>query len=245
MSVGDFAGRVALITGGAGGLGQAIVTELKERGASVAVLDRGVEEGAGVYECDVTDSASVEQAVDRAERDLGVADMLVTCAGNSHMGIPSETLDDERWAASVDVMQTGVFYSMRALARRLINREAAGAIVNITSVRAIAPKNGGMAYCAPKAAVTMMTEIAASEWGPHGIRVNAVAPGGMRTPMWDLAVAEGQLDEAEYLASIPLGRLGAPAEIARVAGFLLSGDAAYVNGATLLVDGGLNVFRRA
>lgn len=245
MSGYDFTGHVALITGGAGGLGQAIAADLTNHGATVAILDRGVEERPGVYDCDVTDAASVERAVDQAERDLGPADLLVTCAGNSHMGIPSETLDDERWQVSVDVMQTGVLYSMRALAQRLIARGAPGAMVNITSVRALAPKNGGMAYCAPKAAVTMMTQVAASEWGTRGIRVNALAPGGMRTPMWDVAVAEGQLDEEEYLASIPLRRLGDPAEIARVATFLLSPDAAYVNGATLLVDGGLNAFRHA
>jgi NAD(P)-dependent dehydrogenase (short-subunit alcohol dehydrogenase family) len=244
--------QVALVTGAAKGLGWEIAREFAAAGTSVALIDRDaavtqaaekLEHADGrAYICDVTDKRAVADTVAAVESDFGPVRVLVNNAGVSHMGIPAERLDEQHWQRSVDVMQTGVLFCMQIVAQRMIQRKE-GVIVNIASVRAFAPRDGGIAYCAPKAAVVMMTQIAASEWGRHGIRVNAVAPGGMRTPMWEQAVAEGQLDEGAYLQAIPLGRLAAPVEVAKVVRFLASDDASYINGATVTVDGGFSAYR--
>jgi NAD(P)-dependent dehydrogenase (short-subunit alcohol dehydrogenase family) len=243
-------GRVVAITGAARGLGRALVEEFLAAGQRVAAIDIG---GAAATElpsspdvlpldCDVTDSQAVEETVATIVRHWDALDVWVNNAGVSHMGIPIESLDDHRWRQSVGVMQDGVFYCMRAAGTAMLERDG-GAIVNVASVRSFAPKNGGLAYCAPKAAVVMMTEIAASEWGSRGIRVNAVAPGGMRTPMWDEAVRTGQLDADEYIQAVPARRLADPQEIARLVRFLASDTASYINGATVLIDGGMSAFR--
>ncbi len=246
--------RVAVITGAAKGLGRTVGLELAAAGDRVALVDLDplVEEtaaevaaagpGAGGYVCDITDSARVDEVFARIESELGPIGVLVNNAGVSHMGIPLEQLDDERWQISVDVMQSAVLYCMRAVAPGMIER-GAGAIVNVASVRAFAPRDGGLAYCAPKAAVVMMTQVAASEWGRHGVRVNAVAPGGMRTPMWSEAVALGEIDEPAYLEGIPLGRLIEPEEVARLIAFLASDLASAISGDTVLIDGGMNAYR--
>lgn len=247
-------GRLAVITGGAKGLGYCIATQLLAAGAVVALLDldegvkdaaaRLAEQGGTVtgHVCDITDLEQVRSAIAEVNAAHGSIAIWVNNAGVSHMGIPLETLDPRLWEVSVDVMQTAVFYCMREVAPQMM-AAGRGAIVNIGSVRSFMPKNGGIAYCAPKAAVLMMTEIAASEWGSKGLRVNAVTPGGMLTPMWAQAVAEGQLDEDEYIAAIPMRRLGNPEEIARVVHFLVSDAASYINGTNVTVDGGLHSFR--
>jgi NAD(P)-dependent dehydrogenase (short-subunit alcohol dehydrogenase family) len=114
-----------------------------------------------------------------------------------------------------------------------------GAIINISSIRGFSPNPGRMSYCAAKAAVIMMTRIAAGEWAQYGIRVNAIAPGVLRTPMWDADVARGAIDERMYLDIVPAGRLGTPAEVGRLAVYLASDDAAYVNGSCITIDGAL------
>jgi NAD(P)-dependent dehydrogenase (short-subunit alcohol dehydrogenase family) len=135
-------------------------------------------------------------------------------------------------------MQTGVFYCMRAAARIMLPRRS-GSVVNISSIRGFSPNPGRIAYCAAKAAVIMMTHVAAGEWAPHGVRVNAIAPGVMRTPMWDADVARGVLDEPYYLETIPARRLGDPSEVGRLAVFLASDEASYITGAVHAIDGAL------
>lgn len=249
-------GRVVVITGGARGLGRTIALEVADKGATVVLLDlsetvvktrdelRSQGASAHSYVVDITNSAEVDRVVEQVEQNVGPIASWINNAGVSHMNIPSEDLDDHRWNISIAVMQTAVFYCMRAAAKPMLKRNS-GTIVNIGSVRSFAPKDGGMSYCAPKAAVVMMTHIAASEWGRSGIRVNAVAPGGMLTEMWTEAVASGQLDEAIYLKSIPMGRLGRPEEIATLVRFLASDESSYINGETITIDGGLNSYRAA
>jgi NAD(P)-dependent dehydrogenase (short-subunit alcohol dehydrogenase family) len=112
-------------------------------------------------------------------------------------------------------------------------------VINISSIRGFSPNTGRMTYCAPKAAVIMMTHVAAGEWAPHGVRVNAIAPGVLRTPMWDADVARGALDEQFYLDTVPLHRLGMPDEVGKLVVFLASDDAAYITGAVHVIDGAL------
>ena len=148
-------------------------------------------------------------------------------------------MTDVEWLDSIAVMQTGVFFGIRAAGRIMIEQGTGGSIINISSIRGFSPNPGRMTYCAPKAAVIMMTQIAASEWAQYGIRVNAIAPGVLRTPMWDADVARGAIDEQAYLDVVPAGRLGTPAEVGELAVYLASDKASYVNGSCITIDGAL------
>jgi NAD(P)-dependent dehydrogenase (short-subunit alcohol dehydrogenase family) len=235
------------VTGGGGGIGSAICEQFARDGARVAVWDLNAEtaervaasiDGARAYALDTTDSAAVDAAMDAVERDFGGVDVLVNCAGISRVGDHTHELSDEIWHQSIGVMQTGVFFCSRAAGRKMLAR-GRGSIVSISSIRGFSPNPGRLAYCAAKAAVIMMTRIMAAEWAPHGVRVNAVAPGVQKTGMWDEDVARGIFDEQEFIELIPAHRLGDPHEVGRLCSFLASDDAAYITGACVTVDGGL------
>jgi NAD(P)-dependent dehydrogenase (short-subunit alcohol dehydrogenase family) len=171
-------------------------------------------------------------------KELGRLDIVVNNAGVSHVGPTITETTDEAWAESLAVMQTGVFYCLRAAARQLLP-QGSGSVVNISSIRGFSPNPGRIAYCATKAAVLMMTRVAAGEWAGSGVRVNAIAPGIQRTPMWDADVARGAIDEPFYLRTVPMGRIGDPREVGKLAVYLCSDDAAYVTGGCFTIDGGL------
>lgn len=189
-------------------------------------------------ETDVADRASVDAAFARAAAELGRVDIAVNNAGVSHVGPFTQHVTDEHWDETIAVMQTGVFYCMRA-AGRLMLEQHSGSIVNISSIRGFSPNPGRLAYCASKAAVIMMTKVAAGEWTREGVRVNAVAPGVERTPMWEDDVARGAIDESLYLDVVPAGKLGDPADVGRVVAYLCSDHAAYISGSVVTIDGGL------
>jgi NAD(P)-dependent dehydrogenase (short-subunit alcohol dehydrogenase family) len=170
--------------------------------------------------------------------DFGRLDTVVNNAGISRVGPHTHEVTDEDWLDSIAVMQTGVFFGMRA-AGRIMMEQGGGSIVNISSIRGFSPNPGRMTYCAPKAAVIMMTHIAAGEWAEHGIRVNAVAPGVLRTPMWDADVARGAIDEQFYLDIVPAKRLGTPADVGKLVVYLASDASSYMNGSCLTIDGAL------
>ncbi|MCC6223577.1 MAG: glucose 1-dehydrogenase [Thermoleophilia bacterium] len=255
--MGVLEGKVAIVTGAGAGLGRAIAEELALAGAAIAVaeldgaagsraageLERlGVE--ARAYATDVSRREQVDATFAAVIRELGQVDILVNNAGISRIGPHTEDVTDEDWSDSLAVMQTGVFYCMRAAGRHMLPR-GSGSIVNISSIRGFAPNPGRLAYCAAKAAVIMMTRVTAGEWGPRGVRVNAICPGALRTPMWDADVASGAIDERAYLEHIPARRLGSPAEVGRLAVYLCSDDASYVTGSVLTIDGGLTVIPAA
>src|SRR5256886_1643804 len=231
-------GRVAIVTGAGAGLGRGIAQELADAGAGIAVLEVdedsakiAAEElgGAGVearaYPADVSNRQQVDDTFAAVVRDFGRLDIVVNNAGISHVGPHTQDVTDEEWHDSIAVMQTGVFYCMRAAARIMIPQKS-GSVVNISSIRGFSPNPGRMTYCAPKAAVLMMTKVAAGEWAPHGVRANAIAPGVLRTPMWDRDVARGAIDEQHYLDVVPMHRLGTPTEVGKLAVYLCSDDAA-------------------
>ena len=244
-------GRVAVVTGAGAGLGLAIATELARAGAAVAVAERDAASGersaaelvaagavARFYRTDVTEREEVDATFAAVDRELGRLDIVVNNAGISRVGPHTQDVTDEDWHDSIAVMQTGVFYCMRAAGRLMLPRRS-GSVVNISSIRGFSANPGRMTYCAPKAAVIMMTRVAAGEWAEHGVRVNAVCPGVLRTPMWDADVARGAIDERFYLDTVPAHRLGLPSEVGKLVTYLCSDDAAYITGAALTIDGGL------
>jgi NAD(P)-dependent dehydrogenase (short-subunit alcohol dehydrogenase family) len=245
--------KVCVVTGGARGIGRAIVEELAAEGARPAILEldfeaaqcsvaelreRGVD--ARAYACDVADRAAVVAAADAVAAEIGPCDVLVNNAGIAVIG-PSLDVAEEDWRRSIDVLQTGVFFCCQAFGRQLV--EHGGAIVNIASINAVEAFPMRLAYNAAKAAVVQMTEVLAIEWARHGVRVNAVGPGVTRTEMVARAIADGIVDERSYVERTPLRRLGRPEEIAKAVLFLASEeDASFITGQLLLVDGGWSAY---
>lgn len=243
------AGTAALVTGGASGIGLSIVRRLLAEGAAVTCADidpdrlRAVEAEAGdggrvlCVRADVTAEAEVEALTRAAVERFGPFARAFNVAGASR---PSYLVDlaEEDWDYTVDLCLKGVFLCMKHEARRMMERGpgGGGAIVNVASLNAHVPAHGSAAYASAKAGVEMLTRNGALEWADAGIRVNAVLPGLVRTPL-----ARRYFDDPEVLAAfrarIPLGRPAEPGEIAGPALFLAGGDASYVSGASLLVDG--------
>lgn len=250
------AGKVALVTGAAGGIGQAVVRALVGHGAVVAAVDRDGErlrkavvelsgEGRRVaaFPADVSDSASVDALVDRVERDLGPVEYLVNGAGVLRLG-EARTFGDEDWLTTFAVNVNGVFHVSRAVVDRMVPRRR-GAIVTIASNAASTPRAGMAAYAASKAAATMFTKSLGLEVARFGIRCNLVAPGSTDTPMlgsmWHDASgleATMQGDSEAFRVGIPLGRLAQPSDVADAVVFLLSDRARHITLHDLTVDGG-------
>src|SRR5256885_14355349 len=247
---GDLEGRVAMVTGGAGRLGRAISMELVRAGAAVGVFDARADAGAEVVTAihasegksasvagDVSRAADVEAAVDALERELGPIDVLV----NAHGIFPNRPvleMDDEEWDRVFAVNTRGTMFACRAVARRLVRRGAARALVNISSGAATSARAGAAAYNGSKAAVNQLTHVLAIELGPHRIRVNAIAPG----LILDDVLREGECHASEYvrlmLRGTPLRRTGAPEDIALAVAFLAGDRAALATGAILEITGG-------
>ncbi|WP_158564359.1 SDR family NAD(P)-dependent oxidoreductase [Jiangella anatolica] len=249
--MGELEGRVALVTGAARGIGASIADALAQAGARVAVTDvdgdaaqataAALPDGRGTgYRLDVASSAEADAVVDAVVAEHGGLDILVNNAGISLVGPSIVETSDEHWQRTLDVMQTGVFHCLRAAGRRFIEQRS-GVCVNISSIRGFSPRAGRLSYSTTKAAVIMMTKIAALEWAPYGVRCNAIAPGVQRTPMWDEDVALGVVDEERVLATTPLHRLGDPAEIGGLVRYLVSDAASFITGEVITIDGGLTL----
>jgi NAD(P)-dependent dehydrogenase (short-subunit alcohol dehydrogenase family) len=228
------AGEVAVVTGAAQGLGAAIADALEAEGARVARTD--LSQSGVDYELDVTDRGSVDRALAEIAERLGEPTILVSNAGINRIG-PSETLPEERWQEVVDINLTGAFRCAQAAGVRML-AAGRGSIVSVASISAFVGMPGRAAYCATKAGVVALTRVLAVEWAARGVRVNAVAPGYVGTPMVEQALEAGLLAADELADRTPVGRVASPAEIADTVVFLASPAARYVTGQTLVVDGG-------
>ncbi|BBZ41024.1 SDR family NAD(P)-dependent oxidoreductase [Mycobacterium conspicuum] len=221
----------AIVTGGASGIGLAVVNRLRRAGQDVIAWDlRG-----GDIRCDISDPESVADALEATTAQHGPPTRLVACAGVGATGLLTEQTLEE-WRRVLDVNLTGTWLTMRAVARAMIQAGAGGAIVAVSSISGTIADRDMAAYCVSKAGVDMLVRVAAAEWGCHGIRVNAVGPGVTRTPM--LAKPEalpGWVDGLNERTA--LGRLGEADDVAEAVVAVL--ELGWVTGQTLLADGGL------
>jgi len=249
------AGRRALVTGAASGIGRGIAAELARRGAAVAIADLPplddahalrleLEAGgarAVVVAMDVSDEAQVAAGFTAAAGALGgPVDLLVNNAG---IEMPHRLVDMplEAWQRVLDVNLTGAFLCAREAARAMTAAGCPGAIVNVSSVHERIPWREFSHYCASKGGLKLFAQSIAHELAEHGIRVVNVAPGAIATPI-NAAVLADPAQRAAVEAEIPLGRWGAVDDVARAVAWLASGDAGYVTGTTLFVDGGMTLY---
>lgn len=249
----DLSGRRVLVTGGASGIGFATSRLLSELGARVMVMDLPTEGLAGIArDCgatgafggDITVEGDCEAAVAETIRVCGGIDALVHSAGVSDTVAYALDVDIDNWQRIVDITLRGTFLMCRASARPML-AQGKGAIVTLSSVNGLNGFPRRSAYGPAKAAVAGLTRNLACEWSAAGVRVNAIAPSYIRTPMVSRLIDEGKIDEAPLRARTPIDRLGEPEEIARAAAFLISDWASYVTGVTLPVDGGWTAFGAA
>jgi NAD(P)-dependent dehydrogenase (short-subunit alcohol dehydrogenase family) len=236
--------RVSVVTGGASGIGAACVRELAANGDLVVVVDRDMttaqavapEVGGRAYAADVGDEVGVAACAAAIERECGPVDVLVNSAGIIQVPLRPHELPMVAWDDVVRVDQRGTYVACLAFAKAMIERRR-GAIVNIASIAGMRsmPLH---AYAPAKAAVIAITECLAAEWGPSGVRVNAVSPGYTLTPALKNAIDRGERDASSLIANAALGRLVNPEEIARVVAFLASEAASAMTGANVAVDCG-------
>jgi NAD(P)-dependent dehydrogenase (short-subunit alcohol dehydrogenase family) len=245
----DFEGRVALVTGAGNGIGRAIALLFARQGAKVVVADvdhaaaigttRAIDGDAVAVDADVADDASVATMVRTAIERFGGLDCAVNNAGIAPDAKPFTEHSLVEWQRTIDIDLTGVFLCMQHELRQFAAQGRGGAIVNISSAAGIVPAPGQPQYTAAKHGVIGLTKQAAQEFASQGVRVNAVLPGQTETaPM--RAYLDMQPDQgARLLRRLPMGRMASPDEIAETVVWLCSAGATYVNGVSLLVDGGL------
>jgi 3-oxoacyl-[acyl-carrier protein] reductase len=245
MADGPLSGQVALVTGGSRGIGRAIAERLAAGGARVVVTGRGEAGAGGAAEslpgsghvgaaCDVCDRGAVDGLVKRVETELGGLDIVVNNAGVTADNILLR-LGDEEWDRVLDTNLKGAFHVIRAATRGMMKRRS-GRIINVTSVVGLTGNRGQANYAASKAGLVGLTKSVAKELASRNVLCNAVAPGFIET---DMTAELTDTARDTLMEQIPLGRLGAPEEVAGVVAFLAGPDAEYITGQVLVVDGGM------
>ncbi len=240
-------GKVALVTGGASGIGAAIAAAFVAKGAQVAVVDLSLAAAEAMvtqlgaagaaFRCDVSDPAAVGSAVAAVVERFGRIDILVNSAGVALLS-PAEDLTVADWDITMNVNVRGTFLFSQAVGRTML-AQGRGKIINLASQAATVALDEHLAYCASKFAVVGLTKVLASEWGGRGITANTISPTVVLTDLGRKAWAGPRGDALKAL--IPTGRFAYPDEIAATAVFLASDSAAMVNGADLVVDGGYTI----
>jgi 2-dehydro-3-deoxy-D-gluconate 5-dehydrogenase len=247
----DLSGRVAVVTGGNGGIGRGIALGLAEAGAAVAVLGRNDEKNQNVLSelkaigvrsmalvVDVTNRAGLEPAINKVEKELGSVSILVNNAGTVSLsgGVMNEKPED--WDRVIETQLNSVFLLSRLAARSMI-RQKSGKIINIASMLSFFGSGLIPSYSAAKGAIVQLTKSMAIEFAPNNIQVNAIAPGWIETDMTaPVRTAAMKAMNDEILARTPAGRWGQPKEVAGAAVYLASGASDFVTGETIRVDGG-------
>ena len=246
---GRFEGVAVLVTGGASGIGRAIVGRAAQEGARIAILDRNAEAARSLADvlvrdgqdavavvADIADDSAVALAVGEAARALGPIGILVNNAGATRVQTFAD-MDPAAWRSEIEINLSGAYYVTRAVIPSMLEL-GRGAIVNVATVNALTTLSEP-AYSAAKAGLLQLTRQIAVEYGPQGIRANAVVPGSIRTPIWDHRLKDrpGLFDVLRRW--YPVGRIGEPEDVAAAALFLASSEAGFINGASLVVDGGL------
>lgn len=246
----DLKGKRILVTGGASGIGQASARVFTALGAQVFLADVNAEAVKAAVEItgakgfvtgDVTSEEDCHAMVAGAVAALGGLDGLFNSAGVSDQVVTALDIDIDEWQRVLDINLRGTLLICRAAGRVMVPKRR-GSIVNISSVNGLGGIPRRHAYGPAKAAVAMLTRNLASEWGEHGVRVNAVAPAYINSPMIERLASEGKIDIKRLENRTPLGRLGDGAEVGKAAAFLLSDFASYVSGAILPVDGGWTAY---
>lgn len=247
----SLSGRRAVVTGANSGIGMSVACALAEAGARVAVnyvthpdaarsvVDRIGRAGgtALAVQADISDAGQVAALFAEVDRAWGGVDLLVNNAGIDGPRAPAWESDPGAWRKVIEVNLVGAYLCAREALRRMVPQKS-GAVLNLTSVHEAIPWSGYSAYAASKAGLSMLTKTLAQEAAPFGVRVVALAPGAIRTPINENVWGDPR-QYADLLTKIPLGRMGTPEEIARMAVVLLSDAASYVTGGTVFVDGGM------
>lgn len=249
----DLAGQRVIITGGATGLGFGMAQAFAQQGCRIGVNDFADEKlnaavaklrqgGTEVVSLpgSVADEADVDAIFEKLDRELGGLDILINNAGIS-MNVPTLELSLSDWRRTLDVNQTAVFLCSKAAAKRMRPQER-GCILNLASMYGVVAAPERLAYCATKSAVAMMTKALAVEWARYGIRVNALAPGYIKTALVERLVEANRISESELARRTPQGRLGSVEEVADLAVFLASDRARFITGQVVGVDGGWTAY---
>lgn len=243
-------GKVALITGSTRGIGKEFAIGFAKEGADVIVNGRNSEKAKSVAKevedlgvrsmaigADVSFSQDITRMVEEAINSFGRIDILVNNAGVNPFIVEAEKIKEEGWDQVLDVNLKGVFLCCQAVGRKMME-QGGGKMINISSAAGILGEQGFLSYCVSKAGVMMLTRILAYEWSKYNITVNAIAPGfiagGMNTPILNKEILVSGLTQ-----QVPMKRLGKPEEVVNIAIFLASEDSSYINGTTIVADGGM------
>lgn len=239
--------QVALVTGGAQGIGLAIVERFVEDGCKVAILDVDSDKGneaasrlghsAMFIQCDVGDKSAVDDAVKQVVSHFGA---LNICVSNAAVVHSADFLDieEEDFDRVMRVNLKGMFLVGQASARQMVKQETGGAIINMSSINAVLAIPDQVPYVVAKGGVHQLTKLMSLSLARHGVRVNAIGPGSILTEMLEQVISTNNAARKKVMSRTPMGRFGMPSEVAAVASFLASNDASYITGETIYADGG-------